>query len=147
MDPTVSHESKKAKSDNPLVFWGAGVCDIEAGAVFEPTVLGSGPLVNESMDVGCAGVKNMVSKDVQESSGVGQPKRNALYAQVTTYGSNRNGWFDDEQSLNTEDVIVLDEVGEKGKFARLAVIADLNKPLKACIEIDNFVQKLEYEGL
>ncbi|KAL4341873.1 hypothetical protein GQ457_08G009200 [Hibiscus cannabinus] len=38
------------------------------------------------------------------------------------------------------------EVG-RGKFARLVVLVDLNKPLKACIGIDNFVQRLEYEGL
>ncbi|KAL4353893.1 hypothetical protein GQ457_06G016710 [Hibiscus cannabinus] len=34
-----------------------------------------------------------------------------------------------------------------GKFARLAIVMDLSKPLKSCIKIDNFVQKLEYEGL
>ncbi|KAE8660608.1 hypothetical protein F3Y22_tig00116951pilonHSYRG00499 [Hibiscus syriacus] len=37
--------------------------------------------------------------------------------------------------------------GERGKFARLAVAVDLNKPLLPCIGIDGFVQKLEYEGL
>ncbi|KAL4296305.1 hypothetical protein GQ457_12G031070 [Hibiscus cannabinus] len=35
----------------------------------------------------------------------------------------------------------------RGKFARLTVLVDLNKPLKSCIGIDNFVQRLEYEGL
>ncbi|KAL4319188.1 hypothetical protein GQ457_18G002400 [Hibiscus cannabinus] len=35
----------------------------------------------------------------------------------------------------------------RGKFARLVVLVDLNKPLKACIGIDNFVQRLEYVGL
>ncbi|KAL4324878.1 hypothetical protein GQ457_11G030110 [Hibiscus cannabinus] len=35
----------------------------------------------------------------------------------------------------------------RGKFARLVVLVDLNKPLKACIGIDNFVQHLEYEGV
>ncbi|KAL4383220.1 hypothetical protein GQ457_15G009900 [Hibiscus cannabinus] len=39
------------------------------------------------------------------------------------------------------------QAGERGKFARLAVMVDLNKPLKPCIGIDNFVQNLEYEGL
>ncbi|KAL4386741.1 hypothetical protein GQ457_09G028410 [Hibiscus cannabinus] len=39
------------------------------------------------------------------------------------------------------------KVAERGKFARLAVMVDLNKPLKSCIGIDNFVQRLEYEGL
>ncbi|KAL4282955.1 hypothetical protein GQ457_16G008840 [Hibiscus cannabinus] len=39
------------------------------------------------------------------------------------------------------------EAGERGKFARLAITVDLNKPLTPCIGIDNFVQKLEYEGL
>ncbi|KAL4281257.1 hypothetical protein GQ457_03G022950 [Hibiscus cannabinus] len=36
---------------------------------------------------------------------------------------------------------------EMGKFARLVVMVDLNKPLRSCIGIDDFVQKLEYEGL
>ncbi|KAL4285073.1 hypothetical protein GQ457_16G011210 [Hibiscus cannabinus] len=36
---------------------------------------------------------------------------------------------------------------ERGKFARLAVMVDLNKPLLSCIGIDGRVQKLEYEGL
>ncbi|KAL4295172.1 hypothetical protein GQ457_12G027560 [Hibiscus cannabinus] len=39
------------------------------------------------------------------------------------------------------------QAGERGKFARLAITVDLNKPLTPCIGIDNFVQKLEYEGL
>ncbi|KAL4284955.1 hypothetical protein GQ457_16G014950 [Hibiscus cannabinus] len=39
------------------------------------------------------------------------------------------------------------QVGERGKFARLAIMVDLNKPLTPCIGIDNFVKKLEYEGL
>ncbi|KAL4289941.1 hypothetical protein GQ457_14G001810 [Hibiscus cannabinus] len=39
------------------------------------------------------------------------------------------------------------QAGERGKFARLAIMVDLNKPLKPCIGIDDFVQKLEYEGL
>ncbi|KAL4303605.1 hypothetical protein GQ457_10G024780 [Hibiscus cannabinus] len=39
------------------------------------------------------------------------------------------------------------QAGEHGKFARLAITVDLNKPLTPCIGIDNFVQKLEYEGL
>ncbi|KAL4353334.1 hypothetical protein GQ457_06G018260 [Hibiscus cannabinus] len=39
------------------------------------------------------------------------------------------------------------QAGERGKFARLAIMVDLNKPIKTCIGIDDFVQKLEYEGL
>ncbi|KAL4272377.1 hypothetical protein GQ457_13G019170 [Hibiscus cannabinus] len=41
---------------------------------------------------------------------------------------------------NTQD-------GDRGKFARLAVMVDLNKPLLPCLGIDGHVQKLEYEGL
>ncbi|KAL4363347.1 hypothetical protein GQ457_04G016640 [Hibiscus cannabinus] len=37
--------------------------------------------------------------------------------------------------------------GERGKFAKLTIMVDLNKPLTPCIGIDNFIQKLEYEGL
>ncbi|KAL4388900.1 hypothetical protein GQ457_09G004750 [Hibiscus cannabinus] len=37
--------------------------------------------------------------------------------------------------------------GERGKFVRLAIIVDLNKPLVPFIGIDDFVQNLEYEGL
>ncbi|KAE8707669.1 hypothetical protein F3Y22_tig00110377pilonHSYRG00004 [Hibiscus syriacus] len=37
--------------------------------------------------------------------------------------------------------------GERGRFARLAVTIDLNKPILPCIGIDGFVQKLDYEGL
>ncbi|KAE8673782.1 hypothetical protein F3Y22_tig00111772pilonHSYRG00087 [Hibiscus syriacus] len=39
------------------------------------------------------------------------------------------------------------QAGKRGKFARLAIMVDLNKPLKSCIGIGNFIQKLEYEGL
>ncbi|KAL4353103.1 hypothetical protein GQ457_06G028150 [Hibiscus cannabinus] len=39
------------------------------------------------------------------------------------------------------------DAGERGKFARLAIMVDLNKPLVPCIGIDGFVQRLEYEGL
>ncbi|KAK8569037.1 hypothetical protein V6N12_007569 [Hibiscus sabdariffa] len=37
--------------------------------------------------------------------------------------------------------------GDRGKFARLAVMVDLNKPLRPCLGIDGFLQHLEYEGL
>ncbi|KAL4385105.1 hypothetical protein GQ457_15G005980 [Hibiscus cannabinus] len=39
------------------------------------------------------------------------------------------------------------QAGERGRFARLAVMVDLNKPLLPCLGIDGQVQKLEYEGL
>ncbi|KAL4297268.1 hypothetical protein GQ457_12G007760 [Hibiscus cannabinus] len=39
------------------------------------------------------------------------------------------------------------QAGERGKFARLAIMVDLNKPILPCVGIDCFVQKLEYEGL
>ncbi|KAL4335590.1 hypothetical protein GQ457_07G002370 [Hibiscus cannabinus] len=39
------------------------------------------------------------------------------------------------------------QAGERGKFARLAVTVDLNKPLVPCLGIDDFTQQLEYEGL
>ncbi|KAL4304140.1 hypothetical protein GQ457_10G010950 [Hibiscus cannabinus] len=39
------------------------------------------------------------------------------------------------------------QAGDRGKFARLAIMVDLNAPLVPCIGIDGFVQKLEYEGL
>ncbi|KAL4386403.1 hypothetical protein GQ457_09G026060 [Hibiscus cannabinus] len=48
------------------------------------------------------------------------------------------------------DVVKVDyntKAGERGKFARLAVTVDLNKPLVPCIGIDGFIQNLEYEGL
>ncbi|XP_039002736.1 uncharacterized protein LOC120129249 [Hibiscus syriacus] len=37
--------------------------------------------------------------------------------------------------------------GERGRFARLAVLVNLNKPLIPCLKIDGFWQKIEYEGL
>ncbi|KAL4388825.1 hypothetical protein GQ457_09G008060 [Hibiscus cannabinus] len=37
--------------------------------------------------------------------------------------------------------------GERGKFARLALLVDLSKPLLSCIRIDGQLQKIEYEGL
>ncbi|KAL4297420.1 hypothetical protein GQ457_12G008290 [Hibiscus cannabinus] len=37
--------------------------------------------------------------------------------------------------------------GGRGKFARLAVLVDLNKPLLARIRIDGNIQRIEYEGL
>ncbi|XP_039039738.1 uncharacterized protein LOC120177789 [Hibiscus syriacus] len=39
------------------------------------------------------------------------------------------------------------QAGERGKFARIMVLVDLNQPLIPCIRIDGFTQKLEYEGL
>ncbi|KAL4311482.1 hypothetical protein GQ457_01G015760 [Hibiscus cannabinus] len=33
------------------------------------------------------------------------------------------------------------------KFTSLAILVDLTQPLILCIDIDNFIQKLEYEGL
>ncbi|KAL4368746.1 hypothetical protein GQ457_05G015960 [Hibiscus cannabinus] len=39
------------------------------------------------------------------------------------------------------------KVGGRGKFACLAILVDLNKPLLSCIRIDGSLQKLEYEGL
>ncbi|KAL4383795.1 hypothetical protein GQ457_15G012030 [Hibiscus cannabinus] len=35
----------------------------------------------------------------------------------------------------------------RGKFARLAILVDLNKPLRSYLYIDGRLQKLEYEGL
>ncbi|XP_039036080.1 uncharacterized protein LOC120172767 [Hibiscus syriacus] len=37
--------------------------------------------------------------------------------------------------------------GERGRFVRLAIVIDLNKPLLPCIGIDGFIQNTEYEGL
>ncbi|KAL4375791.1 hypothetical protein GQ457_02G041460 [Hibiscus cannabinus] len=39
------------------------------------------------------------------------------------------------------------DIGGRGKFARLAIVVDLNKPLLSCIRIDERVQTIEYEGL
>ncbi|XP_039014276.1 uncharacterized protein LOC120144230 [Hibiscus syriacus] len=39
------------------------------------------------------------------------------------------------------------KAGERGKFARIAVVIDLNKPLIPCVGIYDFIQKIEYEGL
>ncbi|XP_039054842.1 uncharacterized protein LOC120197360 [Hibiscus syriacus] len=38
-------------------------------------------------------------------------------------------------------------VGERGLFTRIAVVVNLSKPLISYIGIDNFIQKIEYEGL
>ncbi|XP_039014632.1 uncharacterized protein LOC120144689 [Hibiscus syriacus] len=48
------------------------------------------------------------------------------------------------------DVVKIDyniQVGERGNFARLAVLVDLNKPLIPCIGIDGVKRKIEYEEL
>ncbi|KAL4312496.1 hypothetical protein GQ457_01G025740 [Hibiscus cannabinus] len=37
--------------------------------------------------------------------------------------------------------------GKRGRFARLAVVVDLNKPLVPCVIVDGFRQQVEYEGL
>ncbi|KAL4319053.1 hypothetical protein GQ457_18G007360 [Hibiscus cannabinus] len=37
--------------------------------------------------------------------------------------------------------------GERGRFARLAVLVDLTSPLISCLKIDGVLQSLEYEGL
>ncbi|XP_039047520.1 uncharacterized protein LOC120188041 [Hibiscus syriacus] len=37
--------------------------------------------------------------------------------------------------------------GERGRFARLTVLVNLNKPLIPCLKINEFWQKIEYEGL
>ncbi|KAL4278534.1 hypothetical protein GQ457_03G023770 [Hibiscus cannabinus] len=39
------------------------------------------------------------------------------------------------------------DAGERGRFARLAILVDLHKPLLSCIRVDGRIQKLEYEGL
>ncbi|GMI87522.1 hypothetical protein like AT2G01050 [Hibiscus trionum] len=39
------------------------------------------------------------------------------------------------------------DVGERDKFVPFAVMVDLNKPLLPCVGIDDFTQRLEYEGL
>ncbi|XP_039056625.1 uncharacterized protein LOC120199667 [Hibiscus syriacus] len=39
------------------------------------------------------------------------------------------------------------KVGERGKFARIAIVIDLNKPFILCVGIDDFIQNIEYEGL
>nr|KJB63427.1 hypothetical protein B456_010G222800 [Gossypium raimondii] len=38
-------------------------------------------------------------------------------------------------------------VGRRRKFVTLAVVVDLRKPLISCIGIDNFLQRVEYDGL
>ncbi|KAL4379818.1 hypothetical protein GQ457_02G032950 [Hibiscus cannabinus] len=39
------------------------------------------------------------------------------------------------------------EEGKRGRFARLAIVVNLNKPLASSVVIDGFRQKIEYEGL
>ncbi|KAL4342583.1 hypothetical protein GQ457_08G036530 [Hibiscus cannabinus] len=39
------------------------------------------------------------------------------------------------------------DAGGRGKFSRLAILVDLNRPLLSCIRIDGAIQKIEYEGL
>ncbi|XP_039063545.1 uncharacterized protein LOC120208315 [Hibiscus syriacus] len=39
------------------------------------------------------------------------------------------------------------KAGERGKFSRVAVVIDLNKPLIPCVGINDFIQRIEYEGL
>ncbi|KAE8659528.1 hypothetical protein F3Y22_tig00116962pilonHSYRG00593 [Hibiscus syriacus] len=49
-----------------------------------------------------------------------------------------------------EDYVKVDyntSKGERGRFTRLAILIGLNKPLLPYIGIDDFIQKLEYEGL
>ncbi|KAK9033789.1 hypothetical protein V6N11_049973 [Hibiscus sabdariffa] len=89
------------------------------------------------------------TRDSAPKSGGGAPPQVELptgkssYANVVTQGRGRTGYCMGEDVLDPNSVIVLDEdcAGERGKFARLA------KPLTPFIGIDNFVQKLEYEGL
>ncbi|KAL4311902.1 hypothetical protein GQ457_01G027760 [Hibiscus cannabinus] len=39
------------------------------------------------------------------------------------------------------------DIGGRGKFARLAIVVDLKKPLLSCIRIEGRLQTIEYEGL
>ncbi|KAL4361009.1 hypothetical protein GQ457_04G022690 [Hibiscus cannabinus] len=53
-------------------------------------------------------------------------------------------------AMNIGKVIQVDyktDVGDRCWFTRLAIVIGLNKPLLSCIGIDNFVQKIEYEGM
>ncbi|KAK8562466.1 hypothetical protein V6N12_010544 [Hibiscus sabdariffa] len=129
VDPANLHESKKVKSDNPSGDSGVDVCDMEADVVPEPASLRTVPLVNEGIDAKFDGVKNKASVEVHESIGVSQRKGNASYAQVIETGSNIDGWFADEQSLNTEDVIVLDEdcvITEEGDYPTIKFFKRVN---------------------
>ncbi|KAK8600004.1 hypothetical protein V6N12_049866 [Hibiscus sabdariffa] len=102
LDPAAdSREAKKAKIDDPARGVGSGACDMDADLVPDPAVLGANLSPVET--------KAGTNKEVPESNGNGILKQAVSYAQATAAGLNREGWFEDEQSLNTEEVVVLDE--------------------------------------
>ncbi|KAK8497342.1 hypothetical protein V6N11_081710 [Hibiscus sabdariffa] len=82
---------------------------MEADAVSEPTNLMARLLANGGLSVDDVGVKNRVNDMAQDLNGIGGTIKNVSYAQVAASGLNREGCFEGEQSLNTEDVFVLDE--------------------------------------
>ncbi|KAK9008254.1 hypothetical protein V6N11_075156 [Hibiscus sabdariffa] len=98
---------------------GSEACDMETDGVQEPRFVEHVSPVAEDQGQGIVD-KNSASRDgTKEPSGASQPKKGVSYAQVVASGLNRDEWFADEQSLNTGDVIVLDEdcvVSEEGDF-------------------------------
>ncbi|MBA0753227.1 hypothetical protein Gogos_021489 [Gossypium gossypioides] len=61
----------------------------------------------------------------------------------------RRWWFGIISKM-LEEIIKVDYNTTKvkrGQFARLAVMIDLKKPLVSCMDIDDHIQYVEYEGL
>ncbi|KAK8627469.1 hypothetical protein V6N13_135080 [Hibiscus sabdariffa] len=104
---------------------GSEACDMETDGVQEPRFVEHVSPVAEDQGQGIVD-KNSASRDgTKEPSGASQPKKGVSYAQVVASGLNRDEWFADEQSLNTGDVIVLDEdcvVSEEGDFPTIRVV-------------------------
>ncbi|KAK8486876.1 hypothetical protein V6N11_058266 [Hibiscus sabdariffa] len=118
-DPVDVRNPKKAKggiSPNDL---GDEVCAMEADGAHDSALLGHDPTLNVGHGLVVNDGTSEVGQGFKDSSGVSEPRRVASYAKATTSGLNREGWFANEQSLNTDEVVVLDEdciILEDGDF-------------------------------
>ncbi|KAK8578763.1 hypothetical protein V6N13_142030 [Hibiscus sabdariffa] len=109
--PADMRNSKKPKGDVSALEVDMVACDMEAEDVVFPSGSESSMVVVAGQGTSATGVKSMgqlVEKDSTQASTAAIP-RVASYERVVTSKSGNNGWFADEQSLNTEDVVVLDE--------------------------------------
>ncbi|KAK8682698.1 hypothetical protein V6N13_055077 [Hibiscus sabdariffa] len=105
-DPVDVRNPKKAKggiSPNDL---GDEVCAMEADGAHDSALLGHDPTLNVGHGLVVNDGTSEVGQGFKDSSGVSEPKRVASYAKATTSGLNREGWFANEQSLNTDEVNV-----------------------------------------
>ncbi|KAK8996576.1 hypothetical protein V6N11_081845 [Hibiscus sabdariffa] len=121
-DPADVRHPKKAKGEIPPNDLADEVCAMEAEGAQDPILLRRDPTLNMGHGLDVNGGSSKVGDRLKDSSGASERKGAASYAQVTASGLNREGWFADEQSLKTDEVVVLEEdciISEDGDFSTI----------------------------